>query len=74
MLSIFSKGEDGQLCVKPTLQMTYEQLFEVGFRDFCFVVGRGKRAIEDHFTPDQSYVELMRKRERPARPRARVLL
>lgn len=59
MLSLFTKGEDNQICVKPLLQMVYEQLYDAGFREFCFVVGRGKRTIEDHFTPDRSYVDLM---------------
>jgi len=35
---------------------TKEQLYDVGFREFCFAVGRGKRAIEDHFTPDGNCV------------------
>lgn len=59
MLSIFGRGAGGQLCVKPLLQIVYEQLYDVGFREFCFVVGRGKRTIEDHFTPDRIYVELL---------------
>jgi len=36
--------------VKPLLQQIFEQLHDVGIREFCFVMGRGKRAIEDHFT------------------------
>ncbi len=60
MLPVFSRGADGGLCVKPLLQLVFEQLFSVGIRDFCFIVGRGKRAIEDHFTPDISYVERLR--------------
>ena len=31
-------------------------------REFCFVIGRGKRAIEDHFTPDHRFLEELRKR------------
>ncbi len=27
-----------------------------GLREFCYVVGRGKRGIEDHFTPDANCV------------------
>jgi len=27
------------------------------FRDYCFVVGREKRSIEDHFTPDETYLK-----------------
>ena len=42
--------------LKPLLQALFEQLYEFGFRNFIFVVGRGKRAIEDHFTPDWDFV------------------
>jgi UTP--glucose-1-phosphate uridylyltransferase len=38
------------------LQAVFEQLHDAGFREFCFVVERGKRAIEDHFTPDNNFV------------------
>ena len=31
--------------------------------DFCFIVGRGKRAIEDHFTPDYYYEGTLRNRK-----------
>ena len=27
------------------------------FRDYCFVVGREKRSIEDHFTPHDAYLK-----------------
>ena len=62
MLPLFCMGSNGDLLLKPVLQLIFEQLYEVGFREFCFIVGRGKRSIEDHFTPDYSYVELLRKR------------
>jgi len=54
MLPIFSKTTNGETAVKPLLQMVFEQLHDAGFREFCFVVGRGKRSIEDHFTPDHN--------------------
>jgi len=60
MLPIFSKGVNGELSVKPLLQLVFEQLYGAGIREFCFIVGRGKRAIEDHFTPDVLYVEKLR--------------
>jgi len=56
MLPIFSRLANGDVCVKPLLQMVFEQLYDAGFREFCFVVGRGKRSIEDHFTPDYNSV------------------
>src|SRR5213083_2691268 len=47
MLPIFARGMKGDLCLKPIVQLIFEQLYTVGFREFCFIVGRGKRAIED---------------------------
>jgi UTP--glucose-1-phosphate uridylyltransferase len=59
MLPVFAKGKNGELCLKPIVQLVFEQLYQVGFREFCFIVGRGKRAIEDHFTPDFNYVSML---------------
>jgi UTP--glucose-1-phosphate uridylyltransferase len=56
MLPVFAK-ESGELCIKPLVQLVFEQLFDFGIREFCFVVGRGKRAIEDHFSPDDDYLK-----------------
>jgi NDP-sugar pyrophosphorylase family protein len=53
--------EDGKMVVKPVLQIVFEQLYDSGVREFCFVVGRGKRAIEDYFTPDWNFVEELEK-------------
>jgi UTP--glucose-1-phosphate uridylyltransferase len=52
MLPIFGKTMQGDLVVKPVVQMVFEQLYDAGLREFCYVVGRGKRGMEDHFTPD----------------------
>ena len=54
MLPIFSNSDQ---TVKPILQVIFEQLFDFGIRDFYFVVGRTKRAIEDHFTADYDYLD-----------------
>ena len=62
MFPIFAVGRDEKLCLKPLLQVVFEQLHDVGFREFCFVVGRGKRAIEDYFTPDRTFLSSLRER------------
>lgn len=59
MLPIFSTTADGDVSVKPVVQMVFEQLYDAGLREFCFVVGRGKRGMEDHFTPDSNFVRLL---------------
>jgi UTP--glucose-1-phosphate uridylyltransferase len=60
MLPIFSRLKNGNISVKPLLQIVFEQLYNVGFRSFCFVVGRGKRSIEDHFTSDYNSVSMLK--------------
>ena len=62
MLPIFMKNPDGTLVLKPLLQALFEQLYDFGIREFYFVVGRGKRSIEDHFTPDWDYVAKLESR------------
>jgi len=59
MLPIFSTTADGDVSVKPVVQIVFEQLYDAGLREFCYVVGRGKRGIEDHFTPDSNFVRLL---------------
>jgi UTP--glucose-1-phosphate uridylyltransferase len=59
MLSVFAATEDGNLCLKPIVQRIFEQLYDFGIREFCFIVGREKRAIEDHFTPERYLIDLL---------------
>jgi len=56
MLPLFAKTEEGTLCLKPMIQLIFEQLFDSSIREFYFVVGREKRALEDHFTLEPSHV------------------
>ncbi|MDP6458632.1 MAG: sugar phosphate nucleotidyltransferase, partial [Candidatus Bathyarchaeota archaeon] len=52
MLPIFGAGRKAEVCVKPLLQLIFEQLYETDVREFCFVVGKGKGSIINHFTSD----------------------
>ena len=56
MMPIFSQMFSNKKVVIPLLQYVYEQLYSMNFRDYCFVVGREKRSIEEHFTPHESYL------------------
>ena len=56
MMPIFSSVFTKNRVVSPLVQYIYEQLHSIGFRDYCFVVGREKRSIEDHFTPHETYL------------------
>ena len=57
MMPIFSKMSTNKKVVVPLLQYIFEQLYSMNFRDYCFVVGREKRSIEDHFTPHETYLK-----------------
>jgi len=56
MMPIFSNVSTNKRIVLPLLQYVYEQLYSMNFRDYCFIVGREKRSIEDHFTPHEMYL------------------
>ena len=56
MLPLFARTEEGTLCLKPVIQLIFEQLFDLSIREFYFVVGREKRALEDHFTPEHGFI------------------
>lgn len=56
MLPIFSRMYNNERVIAPLLQYIFEQLYAIGIRDYCFVVGREKRSIEDHFTPHDTYL------------------
>jgi len=64
MLPIAALMKNGQLCLKPMLQAIFEQLYSVGFREYAFIVGRGKRAIEDHFSPDEDFIQCLKNKNK----------
>ncbi len=63
MLPIFCKTPRG-VFLKPALQLIFEQLYSIGIREFCFIIGRGKRVIEDYFTPDNSFINYLRRKNK----------
>lgn len=44
--------EQSTLTLKPLLQLIFENMYHVGLREFCFVTGKTKRSIQDHFFPE----------------------
>lgn len=45
---------------KPTIQYVVEELLAVGVEDILIVTGRTKRALEDHFDPDEKLLEKLK--------------
>lgn len=64
MLPIYSKSKKGKLILKPILQVIYESLYEYKINEFCFVTGRTKRAVRDHFKPDYGLVNFLKKQNK----------
>ena len=62
MLPIFSRTVKNSLCLKPVIQLIFEQLYAFKLRQFCFIIGRGKRALEDYFTPDYNNINQLKLR------------
>ena len=56
MMPIFTKICGNQRTVIPILQYIFEQFYSMKIRDYCFVVGRDKRSIKDHFARQQSHL------------------
>ena len=64
MLPIYAKSIKGSLIMKPILQVIFESLYGYNIRNFCFVTGRTKRAIRDHFKPDFELIRLLKKNKK----------
>ena len=57
MCPILVNDSNGSTQVKPIIHAVFDQLYRAGVREYFIVVGRGKRAIEEHFTPDMDFVD-----------------
>lgn len=64
MLPIFALNRSRDVCVKPLLQVIFEQLYDWGLREFCFIVGREKESISSHFTTDSSFLKSLNENDK----------
>lgn len=65
MLPIYDIGKDDFLepILKPLIEFIFENLYDYGFRRFCFIVGqKTKSSILNHMLPDTEYIKLLKKR------------
>jgi len=51
MVPLFDKVDD-VIILRPLIEKIFLQMYDSGIRNFYFIVGKKKRAIEDHFTPE----------------------
>jgi len=61
MLPIFQKNKKGKILMKPLIEIMFENLYDSGIRNFCFIVGRGKETLENHITPHYEFVDFLNK-------------
>lgn len=65
MLPLYEKSRDkseGPL-VRPLLEIIFENLYDIGFRKFCIIVGtKTQESIFRQMMPDPAYISLLQKR------------
>ncbi len=59
MMPFFQKTANVMI-MEPLIERIFLQLFDAGIRNFFFIVGKNKRAIEDHFTIDKEYLRFLK--------------
>ena len=60
MVPVFAKSFH-EITLRPLIEHIFLQLYDSGIRNFFFIVGKKKRSIEDHFTPDKNYQDYLKK-------------
>ena len=63
-MPVFLHGKNGELVVKPLIQTIFEQFFHQGLREYCIIMGRQKRIIQDHFTIDEKFLKNFKKKSK----------
>ena len=64
MMPIYVKSsKKAKPVLKPILHVIFDSAYDLGIHDFCFVVGRGKRSIEDHFLISENEKQEMKKNQ-----------
>jgi UTP--glucose-1-phosphate uridylyltransferase len=65
MLPLYCRSFDKnpEPLLRPLIEIIFENLYNHGFRRFCFIVGtKTKRSIQDHMVPDMDFIKLLKKR------------
>ena len=65
MLPLYEKSHDSikDPPLRPLLEIIFENLYDLGFRRFCIIVGKKTRkSIIEHMTPDKKYLSLLNER------------
>src|SRR5574341_479381 len=68
MLPIYVKSNDNhpEPLFKPLIEFIFDNLYDCGFRRFCFIVGqKTKSSILSHMLPDTKFINLLKSRNFP---------
>jgi len=68
MLPIYTKSNDSSKIpmFKPLIEYIFENLYDFGFRRFCFIIGtKTKSVIINHIEPDSEFIKLLQSRNLP---------
>ena len=65
MLPLFEKNHTTikRPILRPLIEIIFENLYDSGFRKFCFVIGKTKNSIANHLLPDPYFTRLLKKRD-----------
>ena len=64
MMPLFLRDKNSEVMVKPLIQIIFEQFFQQGLREYCIIVGRQKRIIQDHFMIDEEFLKKFEKKSK----------
>ena len=64
MMPLFLRDKNSEVMVKPLIQVIFEQFFQQGLREYCIIVGRQKRIIQDHFIIDEEFLNKIEKKSK----------
>ena len=68
MLPLYVKSTDSDLnpFLQPLIEIIFNNLYDHGFRKFCFIVGKkGQYSIKNHLIPDPNFLKLLKSRNNP---------
>jgi len=68
MLPVYTKSNDSSKTpmFKPLIEYIFENLYDYGFRRFCFIVGsKTKSVISNHMEPESEFIKLLQSRNLP---------
>ena len=59
MLPIYEKTSNGNIVLKPIIQIIFESLYKFKISNFCFIVNKNKKSVQQHFTPETNIIEVL---------------